>query len=334
MCILTLTQQGLSVKRESKRLLVTLDEKFITELQVKRITGLLLMGNISITVPALTALADEGIITAMLSLDGRIKGLFLPPASKNLDLRFLQYKSYQNPTASIKIAKHFLDNKLAAYSDFYRAKQKNVPIPGISKFLSKIEDYRKDVKNTQSIDSVLGYEGIVSKEHFQFYGELFTSELQFRKRSKHPATDPVNALLNLGYAMLYKLLFGMTYAAGLDPYVGFLHSEDYNRASLACDFQEFYRTMIVDNYVLKLCNKKMVRLEHFTQNQETGEYRLTTEGMETFLSGWRQILVGSANDCLVWLVNERIKQFIALVRASASANEVMPWEENYVCNSV
>jgi CRISPR/Cas system-associated endonuclease Cas1 len=40
--------------------------------------------------------------------------------------------------------------------------------------------------------------------------------------------------------------------AKLEPYLGFLHSEQFGKPSLLCDFQELYRYLI-DDFVIQYC---------------------------------------------------------------------------------
>jgi len=43
-------------------------------------------------------------------------------------------------------------------------------------------------------------------------------------------------------------------SAKLEPYLGFLHSEQFGKPSLVCDFQELYRYLI-DDFVIQYCRK-------------------------------------------------------------------------------
>ncbi len=62
--------------------------------------------------------------------------------------------------------------------------------------------------------------------------------------------------------------------AGLDPYLGFLHRDDYNQKSMVFDFIEPYR-IYIDEVVFKLFSGKKVNKAHtekikngFTLNKE------------------------------------------------------------------
>ena len=42
--------------------------------------------------------------------------------------------------------------------------------------------------------------------------------------------------------------------AKLEPFLGFLHSVQYGKPSLVCDFQELYR-YLVDNFLIQYCRR-------------------------------------------------------------------------------
>jgi CRISPR-associated protein Cas1 len=54
--------------------------------------------------------------------------------------------------------------------------------------------------------------------------------------------------------------------AKLEPYLGFLHSVQYGKPSLVCDFQELYRYLI-DDFLIKHCQN--IRKKDFTAKSES-----------------------------------------------------------------
>jgi CRISPR-associated endonuclease Cas1 len=73
----------------------------------------------------------------------------------------------------------------------------------------------------------------------------------------------VNAMLSFGYTMLLKEVLPLIESTGLDPYLGFLHAPEYGRPSLALDIMEEFRSVIVDQLVLKLINKRILTADDF-----------------------------------------------------------------------
>lgn len=134
---------------------------------------------------------------------------------------------------------------------------------------SRIEALRQSLlllnENGQTVEEIAatlrGLEGTAGRLYFQVLNELLPETAKFAGRSFRPAADPFNAFLNYGYGILYTRVEKALMIAGLDPYVGFLHRDDYNQKSMVFDFIEPYRTW-VDKVVFGLFSRKLVREEH------------------------------------------------------------------------
>ncbi len=141
---------------------------------------------------------------------------------------------------------------------------------------SKIED----------IDSTLrGLEGASGRVYFRVLSSLLAERYQFEGRSFRPAADPFNAFLNYAYGVLYSRVEKVLVIAGLDPYVGFMHRDDYNMKSMVFDFIEPYRTY-AEEVVFKLFSAKKINDSH--TSKITNGYSLNAEGknllMQSLLS--------------------------------------------------
>jgi CRISPR-associated protein Cas1 len=79
------------------------------------------------------------------------------------------------------------------------------------------------------LGSLQGLEGAGSAAYFGAFPRLLAGEWSFPGRRKHPATDPVNALLSFGYALFLGNVLSAIGLVGLDPYVGYLHSSQCRR---------------------------------------------------------------------------------------------------------
>src|SRR4051794_19751513 len=95
-------------------------------------------------------------------------------------------------------------------------------------------------------DQVRGFEGAASAAWFAFLGGLFEPPWSFRARARRPPTDPVNALLSLGYTWLLNRMNARAEAAGYEIYLGGLHEYRAGRPSLGCDLIESLRIPAVD----------------------------------------------------------------------------------------
>lgn len=312
MCLLFIYNQGATIKKESRRIFAEKEDKELFEIQTRKISSVSLMGNVQITTQALELLADEGIGVTFLSSDGKLKGEFLPPSSKNLDLRLAQYRCLSDGSASFEVAKYFVVEKIKQYTQFYRKLQKNESIDNCKYLVDTFYRMSEEASIIDNYESLLGIEGMAARIHFNNFGMFFKNELTFRKRSSYPPEDETNALLSFGYSLLFKLITGMVHSSGLDVYCGFLHKEKYNRPSLVCDIEELFRVNYVDSFVLKLANLGMIKKKHF--NIEGSSIRLNSEGLQIFLTNWKNLVYPYNNSELVKNISLKLEGIIKRLR--------------------
>jgi len=133
-----------------------------------------------------------------------------------------------------------------------------VTIEGLKQKVDRTEgDHISDVAGT-----FRGLEGTAGRLYFGLLSDLLSSEYRFNGRSRRPAEDAFNAFLNYGYGILYSKIEHCIMIAGLDPYVGFLHRDDYNQTSFVFDFIEPYRPF-VDLTIYRLFSGKKVNQSHY-----------------------------------------------------------------------
>lgn len=164
----------------------------------------------------------------------------------------------------------------------------------VEKAIARLEDYRRKIETVEGdivsdvASTLRGWEGVSSKIYFEVLNLFLPEEYRFENRSQHPAMDIVNAFLNYGYGLLYGKIEGSLIKAGIDPYIGVLHRDDYNRPVLVYDVIELYRVW-VDYVVYSLIAQKVVTDEYYSV-KEDGSYWL--EGLG------RRVLIQSLNDYL------------------------------------
>ncbi len=114
------------------------------------------------------------------------------------------------------------------------------PLAVIERALSRLDELENDCTDNLR-NSLMGIEGTCGRAYFQCISPLLPEKYRFNGRSRQPAKDPFNAVLNYCYGILYGLVEKACILAGLDPYVGFLHTDNYNKKSLVFDLIEPFR---------------------------------------------------------------------------------------------
>lgn len=110
-------------------------------------------------------------------------------------------------------------------------------------------------------DTLRGLEGTAGRLYFETLSYVLPPDYRFSGRSRRPAADAFNAFLNYAYGILYSRVEKALMVAGVDPYLGFLHRDDYNQLSMVFDFIEPYRAW-ADETVFRLFSAKKVNQAH------------------------------------------------------------------------
>lgn len=110
--------------------------------------------------------------------------------------------------------------------------------------------------------TIMGLEGAAGRTYFEALSFIMPERYRFTGRSRQPAKDEFNCLLNYGYGVLYSMVEKACLIAGLDPYVGFVHSDNYNKKSLVFDLMEMFR-YLADQTVVYLFTGRTVKQDWF-----------------------------------------------------------------------
>lgn len=146
----------------------------------------------------------------------------------------------------------------------------------INKSIRRLDDYRNKVMRldgdvVSDIAAPLrGWEGQSSRIYFSTMNFFLPEAFRFKQRSQHPAMDVTNAFLNYGYGLLYGKIEGLLIKAGVDPYIGILHRDEYNRPVMVYDIIEFYRVWA--DYVVYTLIAQNAITDEFYSVQKDGSY--------------------------------------------------------------
>lgn len=136
-------------------------------------------------------------------------------------------------------------------------------------------------------ETIRGLEGTAGRLYFETLSRVLSQEYRFAGRSSRPAKDPFNAFLNYAYGMLYGKIEKSLIIAGIDPYLGFLHRDDYNQLSMVYDFIEPYR-IYAETVVFRLFSGKKVNKMH--TDSITNGFSLNKAGKELLVQAYNRFM--------------------------------------------
>lgn len=143
----------------------------------------------------------------------------------------------------------------------------------IEELISSIDEVEGRVKDVRG--TLMGYEGTAGRLYFGALADIIPDRWRFDGRSHRPAEDRFNCFLNYAYGVLYGIVERALVLAGLDPYLGFLHTDNYGKTSLVFDFIEQYRP-IVEKPVFHLFSGRKAKESHC--DEVPGGFTLNADG--------------------------------------------------------
>ena len=286
---------GTSLNRENEGFVVTKDgEK--QRIPAVGITSILISRGAQITSDAVLLAIEKEIEIIFTSKDGSPMGRVWSPkygSISSVRKGQINFSFSHDAVDWIKeVVRKKIENQQALMMLF--TPENNIMKQYVTKSVNRLEDYRIKITGLEGdivsdiASQLRGWEGLASKIYFETLNKFIPESLQFAQRSQHPATDPVNALLNYGYGLLYGKVEGALIRSGIDPYIGIMHRDNYNRPVLVYDVIEMYRIWI-DYVVFSLAIQDAITDECYSV-KEDGSYWLEPLG--------RRILIQSVNDYL------------------------------------
>lgn len=244
--------------------------------------------------PALMgACAQRNIDLSFLSANGRFLARVSGEVRGNVTLRKQQYRVSENDRESIVIARNCIIGKVFNSRWLLERAARDYPMRLDSdklkeKSLFLAETLRK-IRSCDNAGELRGLEGEAASVYFSVFDDLILQQkdqFYFHGRNKRPPLDRVNAMLSFAYTLLAGICGAALETVGLDPYVGFLHTDRPGRMSLALDMMEEFRSVMADRFVLTLVNKRIITGDGFTQ-KENGAVIMDDETRKLFLTQWQ-----------------------------------------------
>jgi len=270
---LVINTYGAYLRKSGNCFLVRRDEKSF-EIAAGKVNSILITTAAYITTDAIKLAVDNNIDIVFLDAHGDPYGrVWHPKLGSTTLIRRRQLEIYES-LDGLRLALEWgikkLDNQIELLSRLKKARVEKRDV--LDGYIQEIERSREQMKRLRgTVDArrqeMLGLEGKASRAYFEAISSIMPERYRFAGRSRNPARDEFNALLNYGYGILYSLVEKGCIIAGLDPYVGLLHTDSYNKMSLVYDIIEMFR-IYIDETVIHLFTRRMVKDEFFEQLEQ------------------------------------------------------------------
>ena len=279
--------------REGENILIKVKDEIRFRVPVHNLEGIVCFGYTGASPSAMHLCCERGVGLSFLTENGKFLARVSGEVSGNVLLRRKQYRWADDEGTKLRLAKRFVEAKIhnsrRVLQRAIRDHENLIQNQHIGNTIDRMNGMIGKVENVLSVDEVRGVEGEAASAYFSCFDSLIMNQKEhftFSERIKRPPTDYVNALLSFIYTLLAHECASALESVGLDPQVGYLHTDRPGRKSLALDLMEELRPYLADRMVLSLINRKQVSENGFVK-RENGAVLMNDDTRKEVLVSWQ-----------------------------------------------
>lgn len=267
---------------------------------IHHLESICVFGASTISPPACDLCWEHGVAVNYLSLFGQLQARMTGIADTSVTLRRTHYRVADDSMKCAKIVRQIIAGKIQnSRNSLLRGARENDSPSDCDTLNQAIDALARQIKllakieisdSKSQINELRGAEGLASCVYFSVFSLMLKQQREifaFKGRSRRPPRDRINCLLSFLYALVrHDCIAGLT-AAGLDPFVGFLHVDRANRPSLALDLMEEFRPWLADRLAITLINRQQIGPDHFKE-REGGAVEFTDAGRKHVIKAYQE----------------------------------------------
>lgn len=290
---LYVTSENSYLSLDGENIVVFEEKKEVGRLPLHNLEGIVSFGYRGTSPALMGACADRNISLCYVTPQGKFLARVTGKIKGNVILRQQQYESSRDKEISLSIAKNCITGKIYnarwVLERAVRDHSLQINTDQVKTASVHLKQSLEHIRNSQSKEQLRGYEGEAASIYFGVFNELILQQKKdfvFCGRNKRPPLDNINAMLSFVYTLLTNQIASALECVGLDPYIGYLHTERPGRVSLALDLIEELRAPLADRFVLSLINKKVITRKKF-KTKENGAVIMDDEARKRLLTEWQ-----------------------------------------------
>lgn len=291
---LYVTTQGTYLSKDGDTVVASVDRKRMIQIPLLNLESIVCFGNVSSSPFLLGSCAEKGISVSFLTEHGRFLARVTGKISGNVLLRRQQYRLADSLESTFQIVRAIVAGKIVNARLVLQRGMRDKPgaVAGdrLDRVVSHLAGLLTRLERAECAESVRGVEGAAARAYFEVFDELILQQKDsffFDGRSRRPPRDRMNALLSFLYTLLVHDLAAALEGVGLDPAVGFLHTDRPGRLSCALDLAEEFRPWFADRLALTLVNLRQLSAADF-RDGESGAVLLGEIGRKAVLKAYQE----------------------------------------------
>jgi CRISPR-associated protein Cas1 len=277
---------GASLRKQGDRFLIRAAEKELA-VSAHKVQSILIATGVDLSSDAVQLAASHNIDIVFLDVAGEPYGrLWQGRMGSTTAIRRRQLEVAET-AEGLGFVREWVEAKVRNQREFLQELERRRPgqenlfgraIAGLDDCLTKQHGLAGTLDDQRG--TIMGLEGSAGRAYFACLSGLMPQDYRFAGRSRHPAVDGFNAMLNYSFGVLYSLVEKACIIAGLDPFIGFLHTDNYAKKSLVYDLIEPFR-ILGERATVLLFTGRRVLAEWF--EPVPGGIALSKDGRAAFL---------------------------------------------------
>jgi len=291
---LYLLTQGLYVHRDHLALRIEQDGQLKLSLPIHNLESVLIFGPSAMSPPAMQLCWENNVAVAFLSEQGQFLARVEGVPQGSVLLRRAQHRTADDPILTLRLIRNIVAGKIQnerwLINRTARETTDEAERTKLTTTAQQLAYGLRELPTAPDADTARGIEGHAAALYFEAFPlhlkPAIRERFPFDGRARRPPRDALNCLLSFLYALLRHDCVAALTAVGLDPFVGFLHTDRPGRESLALDLMEEFRAL-ADRLAITLLNRGELKPAHFVE-REGGAWELTEAGRKAIIAAWQQ----------------------------------------------
>jgi CRISPR-associated endonuclease Cas1 len=248
---------GAHIKSTQKKLIIQ-KKNTTEEYHLDSIKNLLIVGGHTISSSTIVNLIKNGACVSFFEPDGNPVGIIRPFGDSNdTEIHRIQ-QAIPRHRYAIALAQAAIKSRLIAIERVQEMQNTSLFYEGEQQLLHKSQ---AELEYLIKLDEIRRLHRLTTDMYYEIMSRNTPPDLGFRRRTIRPQSDPINAMLSFGYAMLFGNCCVSVIGARLDPDSGLMHD---GKGCLVQDLIEPLKAEMIDSIVFQVARESLT-LSDFEQ---------------------------------------------------------------------
>ncbi|MBS6646513.1 MAG: type I-C CRISPR-associated endonuclease Cas1 [Clostridiaceae bacterium] len=290
---LYVTSQDSYLSLDGENVVILEQEQELGRIPLHNLEAIVSFGYRGVSPALMGGCAKRNISLCFLTPQGKFLARVTGDIRGNVVLRKKQYEASNDSDIAMGVARNCIMGKVFNTRWILERATRDhglqVDVEKVKRASGFLQKSLANIEKCSDMEQLRGFEGEAASIYFGVFDQLILQQKKdfvFSGRNKRPPMDNVNAMLSFVYTLLTNMIASSLETVGLDPYVGFMHTDRPGRVSLALDLIEELRPVLADRFVLTLINKKMITGKDFTR-KEDGAVLISDKARKNVLVEWQ-----------------------------------------------